>query len=235
MSPISLPKRLSLIASLVPEHTYVADIGSDHALLPIYLVESGRIERAIAADIAQGPLQSARKNISQHSLLSKIDIVLSDGLLNVSELCPQTVIIAGMGGETITDILSACDYAKTSEPLLILQPMTHSEVLRRFLFENSFSITYETVVREAHRYYVIISAQHTKTAKHYFEFNGENFDVYCSLGGIMPNSEDTKSYLLWKKETTERALGGIIKSKEPNSEKEKLSNLICEIDRRLSL
>lgn len=236
MAAYTLPPRLLYIASLVPTGSLVADVGTDHAHLPIYLIENSITDRVIASDIVDGPLASAKKNISAHGLDDKIEIIKSDGLVKVFPLSPETVIIAGMGGETIRDIISACDYSKQAAPLFLLQPMTHAEVLRKHLIENGFSIIDESVIREQHRYYVIISAQFTKEKKHYFEFDSTNVDLIYELGGISPDSSpDAESYLLWKKETLQRTLTGLLKSYSLDEKIKQINALISEIDKRLSI
>ncbi|MBQ8338071.1 MAG: SAM-dependent methyltransferase [Oscillospiraceae bacterium] len=234
MAQITLPKRLAAISQLVEKDALVADIGTDHALLPISLVESCICERVIASDIAIGPLKSASKNITAHNLGDKIKTVLSDGLENVTEFEPQNIIIAGMGGETIRDILAASVYPKAYNPLLILQPMTHSELLRRFLIESGYSILGETVVREQHRFYVIITARFLSEQKHYFKNDSAVFE----LGGITSEtSECGGEYLLWQKGVFEKNLTQIEKS-APSDDKDRLleyfSALIKETERRMT-
>lgn len=234
MSPLSLPARLSALSALVPKGSRVADIGTDHALLPIYLIENGITDSVIASDIAQGPLDSAKKNISAHGLLHKITLVKSDGIVKVYPLSPETIIIAGMGGETIRDIISDCDYSVSSSPLFLLQPMTHAELLRQYLIENGFSILSESVIQEQHRFYVIIAAQHKDIQQHYFKEDAVSKSLIYELGGIMPQScEAARNYLLWRKETAKRARDGLLKSQDEFDRAKEFSELIEEIDRRL--
>lgn len=235
MSAYTLPPRLKYIASLVPQGSLVADVGTDHAHLPIYLIENSITDRVIASDIVDGPLASARKNISLHGLDGKIEVVKSDGLVKVYPLSPETVIIAGMGGETIRDIISACDYSKGGAPLFLLQPMTHAEVLRKYLIENGFSILSESVIREQHRYYVIISAKFKETQQHYFEFKNEAAELVYELGGIKKDSsDDAESYLLWRLETAQRTREGLLKSASQDDKIKQMDALISEINKRLS-
>lgn len=230
---VNLPKRLQAISQLVEKGALVADIGTDHALLPISLVQNGICERVIASDIAVGPLKSADKNIMAYSLQDNIKTVLSDGLENIVQFNPQNIIIAGMGGETIRDILAASEYPKSSGALLILQPMTHSELLRRFLIENGYSIQSETVVREQHRFYIVLTARFLKKQKHYFE----NTQGVFELGGISRGTEECGGeYLLWQKGIFEKDLRQIENS-TPSDEKDRLleyfSALINETERRI--
>ena len=234
MSILSLPKRLSAIAELVPKNSRVADIGTDHALLPIFLIQSGMTNSVIASDIVDGPLESAEKNIKAHGLADKITVVKSDGLVKVCPLSPETVIIAGMGGETIRDIMSACDYSTAAAPLFILQPMTHTELLREYLIKSGFSILSERVIQEQHRFYVIIETQHKKKQEHYFKDIQEEM-LANELGGITLKSCDAaKNYLLWRKQTAMRARDGLLKSQGVDRQIEKFNLIIQEIDKRLS-
>ena len=231
---VNLPKRLQAISQLVEKGALVADIGTDHALLPISLVQNKICQNVIASDIAVSPLESADRNIKAYSLLDKIKTVLSDGLENVTGFCPQNIIIAGMGGETIRDILAASDYPKSSGALLILQPMTHGELLRRFLIENGYSIEGGTVVREGHRFYVIITARFLGEQKHYFK----NDTAVFELGGICNlTNECGGEYLLWQRGVFEKNLRQIEKS-APSDEKDRLleyfSALISETERRIA-
>lgn len=234
MSRYSLPKRLSAIYDIVENGALVADIGTDHALLPIALVENGKCDSAIASDIALGPLKIAEKNILSHGLLEKIKTVQSDGLENVSKFNPKNIIIAGMGGETIRDILSTSPYPKCSGALLLLQPMTHCELLREHLITSGFSILDEKVIREQHRFYVIIAARFSQLQEHYFK----NSSAVFELGGISADSKKCGlEYLNWQKGIYERTLCQLEKS-APSKEKDRLtayfSDLISEIDRRIS-
>ncbi len=232
MSSIQLTKRLLRIADMVPRGTFLADIGTDHAFLPIYLLENSIIERGIAADIVDGPLKIAEKNIKAHNLEDKLMVVKSDGLVNVEAFTPQTVVIAGMGGETIYEILRVSEFARACSPLFLLQPMTHIEVLRNYLLKSGFSILDEQVIREEHRFYVIISARFLEKQQHYF--NSEDFNEICELGAITPNScEDARDYLIWKKETLKRNIDALKNSSNSKEKAQAFSKIVFEIDRRL--
>jgi tRNA (adenine22-N1)-methyltransferase len=150
---IKLDKRLAACAALVRRRSTVADIGTDHALLPIFLWQSGWTD-IIASDVNEGPLNSARENITKHG--AGIRLVLSDGF---EQLPPRDdVIIAGMGGELIAEILAGCKH-KNADTRFILQPMTRQEVLRRELDSMGFEIIEEIIVQCTRKTYTII---HTK-------------------------------------------------------------------------
>ena len=159
MYEIKLSPRLAAAAKLVGKGS-VADIGTDHALLPIHLVQSGH-PRALASDIKEGPCQRARTNIYANGLHSKIKVVCCPGLDAVDEFEPDNIVIAGMGGEMIASILAASDYPKKSKCRLVLQPQSMHDVLRKFLAENGFEITEETVVLDGGKYYQLLAAKYT--------------------------------------------------------------------------
>ena len=133
-----LSRRLLLIASLVPKGARVCDIGTDHARLPIYLIEQEKANRVIATDIRPLPLENAKRNV-ETSGVKGIELRLCDGLSAVSKEEIDTVIIAGIGGEVISGIISRAVLSREQPyPLLILQPTTSPEALRRYLSENGF-------------------------------------------------------------------------------------------------
>lgn len=152
---IPLSPRLLCCASMV-QGDYACDIGTDHALLPIYLIKSNRCVQVLATDIKEGPLSAAQKGISRYGVQNAVKLCLSDGFDKVPNKGITDAIIAGMGGETIRDILSA-PSAKWLErgTNLVLQPMTRSEVLRVWLAEHGFTVTKETAVKDVHLYTVM--------------------------------------------------------------------------------
>lgn len=158
---IHLDKRLAMVASLVRRGSRVADIGTDHAYLPAYLVESGLCPNGIAADIRQGPLEAAHNTVTAAGLDDKIALRLGDGLSPVSPNEADDIVIAGMGGETIAEILSAAEWVKDERLQLVLQPMTRAEELRRWLLTNGFTVTAERLIRDGHHMYPVIAATYT--------------------------------------------------------------------------
>ena len=137
----------------------VADIGTDHAYLPVHLVRAGLAERALACDIRRGPLSSAEKNIREVGLSGRIETLLTDGLHGVEKYAPDHILIFGMGGELIAKILSEAEWIKTPAVRLILQPMSRAEVLRRYLAASGFSILGESLSRADGRIYQTICAE----------------------------------------------------------------------------
>ncbi|MCL2837586.1 MAG: class I SAM-dependent methyltransferase [Oscillospiraceae bacterium] len=154
-----LTPRLALIASLVPKDVIVADIGTDHAYIPAYLVNSGVAKHAIASDILDGPLKAARETVEHYGCGDKVELRKSDGLAEFSAGEADTLIIAGMGGVLIAKILeNGGDVAKSAKRL-ILQPMTAAYEVRKYLHENGYFITEEHLAREGDKLYNVIVAE----------------------------------------------------------------------------
>ncbi len=152
--------RLAAAASFGRKGKRVADIGTDHASLPIFLVGNGISNIALACDINIGPLNAAKKNIDAAGLSDKIDTKLTDGLEGIADFQPEDIYILGMGGELIWRIINDSDLPRNAGVRLILQPMTHTHDLRRGLYENGFNIVDETLVRDRDRIYQIIVAEY---------------------------------------------------------------------------
>ena len=186
-----LSQRLKLIASLVPKGARVCDIGTDHARLPIYLIEQKTAERVIATDIRPLPLENAKRNVAL-SGVTGIELRLCDGLSAVKKSETDTVIIAGMGGEVISGIISRAELLREQPyPLLILQPTTSPEALRKYLYESGFEILTETALKENGKLYSVMTACFTGEAKEMPEY-------FYFAGKTDPKTED--GYLYIKKQ-----------------------------------
>ena len=146
--------RIDLLCKLSEPYNKIADIGCDHAYVSIHLARMGKT--MLASDIAEGPLLKAKKNIEAFGLEDKITLRLFGGLSGLEKGEAEEIIIAGMGGNIISEIIKAdIDIAKSSK-VLFLQPMTAPEILRKFLYENGFCIKNEHLVKEDMRIYTII-------------------------------------------------------------------------------
>lgn len=163
-----LSKRLRRAADLVREGSFVADVGTDHAYLPIVLLAEGNIRGGVVSDINQGPIRRAQANIQACGMENRLTPVLCDGLSALAPYAPEDILILGMGGELIASILAASPWVKEGGRRLILQPMTHPEVLRRFLSEEGYSIEEETLVKEE-KIYQILRATYTGERASYTE------------------------------------------------------------------
>lgn len=155
---MELTPRLRMIADLVPPGARFADIGTDHAYLPVWLIQNGIIDHAIAADLRPGPLERARDTAERYSVSRQMDFRLCDGLSGVSPEETDTIAIAGMGGETIAHILSCAPWTRNEGVTLILQPMSSQSDLRRWLCENGYRIVKECIAREDKTLYTIALA-----------------------------------------------------------------------------
>ncbi|HEW7820349.1 TPA: tRNA (adenine-N(1))-methyltransferase [Streptococcus pneumoniae] len=152
-----ISKRLELVASFVPKGAILLDVGSDHAYLPIELVERGKIESAIAGEVVEGPYQSAVKNVEAHGLEEKIQVRLANGLAAFEEEDRVSVItIAGMGGRLIARILEEGLGKLANVERLILQPNNREDDLRIWLQDHGFQIVAESILEEAGKFYEIL-------------------------------------------------------------------------------
>ncbi len=211
-----LDPRLGAAAGFVRENAVVADIGTDHAYLPLFLLETGRARFAVVSDVNRGPLERARKNAAAAGMLEKMRFVLTDGL---TELKPERegvtdILICGMGGELIARIVSGSDYVKRPGVRLILGPMSSPEELRLWLAENGFRIDAESLAESAGKRYATILAEYDGKKRRFTpaelllgkhnieeygplfrEFAGEWLDRVCTRiagrkRGGLPTAED---------------------------------------------
>lgn len=181
---MKLTDRLLKIASLVDEGKKIADIGTDHGYIPVYLLNNNKIDYAILADVNKGPLENAKKEVRHNKLDEKVDLRLGSGLevLNPNEV--DEVIIAGMGGILISELLEAKKSVSQTVDKLILQPMQAQNELRKYLYNNGYEILNEVLVKEDFRIYEIIVAKYTGK-------NTEvNDDIYYEIGSKLIENND---------------------------------------------
>lgn len=144
---MELPPRLRRLADWIPQGAAFADIGTDHALLPVWLVLHGRLRGCIASDLRIEPLRRAKATAKQWDVRG-IRFRLCDGLSGIRPDEADTIAIAGLGGENIAAILQRAPWTRGANRVLLLQPMTRAETLRRFLAENGYAIRREALVKE---------------------------------------------------------------------------------------
>lgn len=156
---MELTPRLRKAAELVPQGARFADIGTDHAYLPVWLILNGVIDRAIAADLREGPLNRARDTAEKYGVSEQIQFRLCDGLAQIKPEEADTIAIAGMGGETIAHILDNAPWTKQRDVTLILQPMSSQPDLRQWLGGHGYRIEEEHVVREGKVLYNVLVAR----------------------------------------------------------------------------
>ncbi|WP_334332781.1 MULTISPECIES: tRNA (adenine(22)-N(1))-methyltransferase [unclassified Companilactobacillus] len=162
-----LSKRLQAVYQMVDKDTRVADIGSDHAYLPVELITDQVADFAIAGEVAPGPMSRSKEDVEKFGLSKKIDVRLGDGLAVINaEDEIDTVVIAGMGGILIQKILSQATPEQLSHvETLVLQPNIGEPLVRHWLVDNNFEIIDEDIVEEDHHVYEIIKAQKVSQTK----------------------------------------------------------------------
>ncbi len=219
--------RLQTVANMVSGAEVVADIGTDHAYVPVYLVLNNRVHSAIAMDINEGPLLRAEENIKKFSLSDKITTRLSDGLKELQDNEVDTVIIAGMGGILINAILHSEKDRLTSVKKYILQPMTAIEETRKYLAENGFVILDEALAKEDEKIYTVICAAPG-------EMKIEN-EINYYIGECLIKKQDKilPEYIQGKIYEYEKAVLAMTNTKNPEAKKkqEHFSYLISELKR----
>ncbi len=161
MNEYALNVRLCSAAEFVRQDAVFADIGTDHAYLPIFLLKKGIIRTAVCADINKGPLERAKENSRLNGVADKISFYLTDGASELSGLGITDYAICGMGGELIAKIISEAPGLKEKGVNLILQPMTRQSTLRRYLAAEGFSVQKESYTSEGTHHYVCMLASYT--------------------------------------------------------------------------
>lgn len=223
-----LPPRLRAIAGLVPSGSRVADVGTDHAYIPVYLVLTGICPSAIAGDISEGPLENARRTVEKYGLADKIRTILSPGLDRFAPGSVDAVVIAGMGGDQIGKIVKAAPWLRSPEMTLIVQPMSMQEKCRVVLNELSFACEKEVWVEEGRRRYVAMR----------YRFNPESLaplDELTAFVGTALHSEDplAKSYLRGRADKLRRMLEGMTRSPRLRGESDRCRALLAKVEAEL--
>ena len=156
------------VAEMIPEGARLADVGTDHAYLPVWLLQNGRIPSAIASDVREGPLSRARATARACGCFERMSFRLCDGLSGIAPEEVDALVIAGMGGETIANILEAAPWVKEKDFPIILQPMSTQAELRGWLWRNGFLCLREKTVFEGETLYSIILARHRSDLRVFF-------------------------------------------------------------------
>ena len=217
---MKLDSRLIAIANLVRKNKIFADIGTDHAYLPVYLVENGIVNRAIAADLRVGPLENAKLAVESYNYSDKIELRLSDGLDNFKENEVEEIAVAGMGGLLISSFIERTTWLRNSDIHLILQPMTHVEELRKALFDNGFIIDNEVVAEDDDKLYIVLSVYFYGDATAYT-------DLDLIVGRLSLNQDDlSKKYL---SKIYEKYNKKLVALKKANKDCEDLEKIVGEL------
>ncbi len=139
----------------------VADIGTDHAYLPAYLVLNGISPKALACDVRKGPLNNAAKTVEQYGISEKITLRLSDGFDEIEPYEADDFIMCGMGGTLMEQLVSRTYWLKDERKRIIVQPQSHAEDIRRFFVENGFEILFEDACVDSGKLYCAMTAEYT--------------------------------------------------------------------------
>jgi tRNA (adenine22-N1)-methyltransferase len=207
-----LKGRIKFIADMIPECTILSDIGTDHAYIPIYMVEREKCNKAIACDVREGPVAVANRHIRQYGMEGRIETRLGSGLKPLKEDEMDVCVIAGMGGVLITEILTeGVEKAKLANALVI-QPMNCIELVREWLFQNGFEILDEGLINEGFRIYNVIVARWTGKIT-------EKELVYLYIGEKLIEKKDPllRKYIQRRLELIDRVLGEMQAMKDPNN------------------
>jgi len=156
MKLIKLSKRLRAIADLIRKDAAVADIGTDHGFLPVFLAQTGTVKRIIASDISAASLSAAYKSAMKFDVIDDITFHVTPGLDGIAQTDVDTVVIAGLGGETILSILESASWTKSNDVTLILQPQTKIALLCKFLYDNGYEIKQTKSILEKRKHYTVI-------------------------------------------------------------------------------
>lgn len=218
--------RLKKAADMVRFGAPVVDVGTDHAYLPVYLLLNGKIPYAIAGDIGTGPLDNALQTVKKYGVENRITLVVSDGLTDIDIPHKANVTVCGMGGILMSEILEKSkEKLLSSEAHLVLQPMTHSEDVRKWLDNNGFEITSEQCVFDGGHTYCCIAADLTAdTKKHQVG--------YYYFGTIEKVNEAEISYINSQLERIKKRLNGLSLSDGNSNEKALLNDVISYYESR---
>ena len=212
---MSLTPRLEAVKNAVEHCDVILDVGTDHAYVPIALVQEGVCGRAIAADINRGPLLRAKKHIRQNKLERQIETRLGSGLSVVRPNEVQTAVLAGMGGVLISQLLAADSAVANSIGQLVLQPMNAPEYLRHHLHENGYRITQEYLAAEGAKTYVILQVcrgEESYDSEVYYHIGKKLFERY---GGTPLFT----AYCEHKKKEFQKMLAGQKRATQPDQGK----------------
>ncbi len=224
MTDTVIDKRLESCAELVRQGAVLADVGTDHGYLPLFLLERGRIDGAVLTDVNEGPLASARLNAEGAGLSDKVRFLLTDGAVELSGMGVTDVSVCGMGGHLIIRIIENAPWLKSCDIRLILQPMTKVADLRRFLEGEGFSVMRESYSYAKGKHYVAMLAGYTGTSRTLPDADAEL--------GILPDYSDPE-YLGYLREQA-RILSKIIGGKQSGGQdSEYEARILYEAERRI--
>lgn len=190
---MELSKRLKALADMVDITDSVADIGTDHGYVPIYLIKTGKCTKAIASDINKGPLEKSKENILASGLQEKIQCRLGGGFQKIKPKEVDVAVIAGMGGNLIRDIIEEDMDVFKNLKYCILQPVQNPEALRKYIYEKGFRVIEEKIVYDEGKYYQILKVSYDNNSR-------ELQDIEYEIGQfiIKDKSKDAVDYINYR-------------------------------------
>ena len=218
MRKFVLDQRLAAAASLVRLGAIVADIGCDHGMLAAHLVMEGKAKHVYASDVNEKPLSQAKALIQRYGLEQSVTTVLSDGLEQIPQTV-DTIIMCGMGGELIADLIQPAKWVFQPGKRLVLQPMTFVDKLRKWLAYNGFTIQKEIPVLEPTHTYCVMAVEYTGQTL-------ELSDFQAVAGKIPPSTKEGQEYLQRQLKKYTRMLHGLEHAKQKNEKQEQIQQLV---------
>lgn len=209
---VRISDRLRTVAHMCAKGAVVADIGTDHGYLPIYLVQEGIVRSAIAMDLRKGPLDKAKKHICDNCLEDRIQTRLSDGLEKLSENEADIITICGMGGRLIADIVTKGMNVITRNTTLIVSPQSEVGDFRHFLVSQRLVVDDEKMLKEDGKYYFIIKCRKSDENV-YSEYSETQYQYGWKL---LENKDKTLYEYLIKEKETNDGISNSLKKDESN-------------------
>lgn len=225
MANMELSKRMKTIADMVIPGGTLADIGCDHAFVSIYLVENNIVSRAVASDVRSGPVAIAKDNVAGRNLTARIDVRLGNGLETLAPGEADTIVIAGMGGMLMLDILRAGEDTAKKCRQLILQPQSDICRVRKYLLENGYLIFDENMLIDDGKYYNILDVRPSSVHEDYTE----DYELYLKFGKCLLKKQDDilLSYMKKQYRLNSNILHGLAQKNTDNA-RARSDDLKCE-------
>lgn len=227
MNRMKLSKRLQYVASYIEKGMSIADIGTDHAYLPCYVISQGISPFAVAGDVVDGPYQSALRQVAQSGLTDKLKVRKGNGLDVIQPGEVECIVIAGMGGTLITDILMDGHEKLTEINRLILQPNIAADNVRRWLWNNNWNIVAEELIEEDGKFYEIIAAEPNKGKKVHMT------EKEILLGPYLLKKKHAAFQKKWQQEL--KQWENVLRQLEQASETDKIVDKRQEIQQKMSI
>jgi len=225
---VELKGRLRLIYDMIPPCDTLCDIGTDHALVPAYALLNKRCRRAIATDVRKGPLERAKQTLEAYRLQDAMELRLGDGLEPISAEEAYVIILAGMGGVLITELLDAHIGKARKAKRIILQPMHAQEVVRPFLWQNGFAVMEEALTQEGDKLYQVLAVSYDQEACAL----ARKEPLYAVIGeGLVRNRDPLLEAWLGDRIRRQRKIvDGLRKAASPRSNLDREENLLKDME-----